>query len=172
MPALDAPKSVGLLSFDNANRYTLAGTNTLTINGSGSGNINVISGSHTISASLALAVNTNVNVTPATGVLSISGDTTAAAGVGITKTGAGMLEMKAVRADSLTVNAGAVKVLSNGSPTGTSNLKSLTLAGSVDAWSGKIDPGKVFDLTPPLDQVAEGYRAMDERRAIKALLRP
>ncbi len=36
----------------------------------------------------------------------------------------------------------------------------------------KIDPGKVFDLTLPLDQVAEGYRAMDERRAIKALLRP
>lgn len=36
----------------------------------------------------------------------------------------------------------------------------------------KIVPGKVFDLTLPLDQVAEGYRAMDERRAIKALLRP
>lgn len=35
----------------------------------------------------------------------------------------------------------------------------------------KIDPGKVFDLTLPLDQVAEGYRAMDERRAIKTLLR-
>ena len=37
---------------------------------------------------------------------------------------------------------------------------------------GKINPGKVFDLTLPLDQVAEGYRAMDERRAIKTLLRP
>jgi threonine dehydrogenase-like Zn-dependent dehydrogenase len=39
-------------------------------------------------------------------------------------------------------------------------------------WSRKINPGKVFDLTLPLDQVAEGYRAMDERRAIKTLLRP
>jgi D-arabinose 1-dehydrogenase-like Zn-dependent alcohol dehydrogenase len=39
-------------------------------------------------------------------------------------------------------------------------------------WNGKINLGKVFDLTLPLDQVAEGYRAMDERRAIKALLRP
>jgi threonine dehydrogenase-like Zn-dependent dehydrogenase len=39
-------------------------------------------------------------------------------------------------------------------------------------WKGRIDPGKVFDLTLPLDQVAEGYRAMDERRAIKALLLP
>ena len=39
-------------------------------------------------------------------------------------------------------------------------------------WNRKINPGKVFDLTLPLGQVAEGYRAMDERRAIKALLRP
>jgi threonine dehydrogenase-like Zn-dependent dehydrogenase len=37
---------------------------------------------------------------------------------------------------------------------------------------GEIDPGKVFDLTLPLEQVAEGYRAMDERRSIKALLLP
>ena len=37
--------------------------------------------------------------------------------------------------------------------------------------SRKIDPGKVFDLTLPLEQVADGYRAMDERRAIKTLLR-
>jgi threonine dehydrogenase-like Zn-dependent dehydrogenase len=39
-------------------------------------------------------------------------------------------------------------------------------------WSRKIEPGKVFDLTLPLSNVAEAYRAMDERRAIKALLRP
>jgi len=39
-------------------------------------------------------------------------------------------------------------------------------------WNHEIEPGKVFDLTLPLDQVAEGYRAMDERRAIKALLWP
>ena len=36
----------------------------------------------------------------------------------------------------------------------------------------KIDPGKVFDLMLPLEDVAEGYRAMDERVAIKAYLRP
>ena len=39
-------------------------------------------------------------------------------------------------------------------------------------WNRTIDPGKVFDLTLPLDEAAEGYRAMDERRAIKALLQP
>ena len=38
--------------------------------------------------------------------------------------------------------------------------------------AGRIDPGRVFDLTLPLDDVADGYRAMDERRAIKVLLRP
>jgi threonine dehydrogenase-like Zn-dependent dehydrogenase len=36
----------------------------------------------------------------------------------------------------------------------------------------KIRPGKVFDLVLPLNQVAEGYRAMHTREAIKALLRP
>jgi threonine dehydrogenase-like Zn-dependent dehydrogenase len=39
-------------------------------------------------------------------------------------------------------------------------------------WDGQIDPGKVFDLTLPLDQVADAYRAMDQRRAIKVLLQP
>ncbi|AHG89462.1 Alcohol dehydrogenase zinc-binding domain protein [Gemmatirosa kalamazoonensis] len=37
-------------------------------------------------------------------------------------------------------------------------------------WNERIDPGKVFDQTLPLEQAAEGYRAMDERRAIKTLL--
>jgi len=39
-------------------------------------------------------------------------------------------------------------------------------------WNGQIDPGQVFDLVLPLSEVAEGYRAMDERRAIKTLLQP
>lgn len=39
-------------------------------------------------------------------------------------------------------------------------------------FAGTINPGRVFDLVLPLDRVAEGYRAMDERRAIKTLLRP
>jgi len=39
-------------------------------------------------------------------------------------------------------------------------------------WKRKINPGKVFDLSLPLGQVADAYRAMDERRAIKVLLHP
>ena len=37
-------------------------------------------------------------------------------------------------------------------------------------WDRKINPGRVFDLTVPLEEAAEGYRAMDERRATKVLL--
>jgi threonine dehydrogenase-like Zn-dependent dehydrogenase len=37
-------------------------------------------------------------------------------------------------------------------------------------WDREIEPGKVFDLTLPLEQAPEGYEAMDERRAIKVLL--
>jgi len=47
------------------------------------------------------------------------------------------------------------------------------LPGLIDrVLNGRMNPGKVFDLSLPLREVAEGYRAMDERRAIKTLLRP
>ena len=39
-------------------------------------------------------------------------------------------------------------------------------------WNRRIDPGKVFDLELPLDEAATAYRAMDQREAIKVLLRP
>jgi threonine dehydrogenase-like Zn-dependent dehydrogenase len=39
-------------------------------------------------------------------------------------------------------------------------------------WHQEINPGKVFDLELPLDQTPDAYRAMDQRRAIKVLLRP
>jgi threonine dehydrogenase-like Zn-dependent dehydrogenase len=41
-----------------------------------------------------------------------------------------------------------------------------------EVWNRSIAPGRVFDLTLPLEQVGEAYAAMDERRAIKTLLRP
>ena len=37
-------------------------------------------------------------------------------------------------------------------------------------WKREINPGRVFDLTVPLDQAAEAYQAMDQRRAIKVML--
>jgi threonine dehydrogenase-like Zn-dependent dehydrogenase len=41
-----------------------------------------------------------------------------------------------------------------------------------DVLSGEINPGRVFDSVLPLAEVAEGYKAMHERRAIKVLLTP
>lgn len=41
-----------------------------------------------------------------------------------------------------------------------------------DVLSGAIEPGRVFDLELPLTEAAEAYAAMDERRAVKVLLRP
>jgi len=41
-----------------------------------------------------------------------------------------------------------------------------------DVWAGRLEPGAVFDLSLPLGDVADGYAAMDERRAVKVLLHP
>jgi threonine dehydrogenase-like Zn-dependent dehydrogenase len=41
-----------------------------------------------------------------------------------------------------------------------------------DVLEGRIEPGRVFDMELPLDEVAEAYAAMDERRSIKTMLRP
>ncbi|WP_261561422.1 zinc-dependent alcohol dehydrogenase family protein [Frankia tisae] len=69
-------------------------------------------------------------------------------------------------------------------PLGPLFMKNVRLAGGVapvraylpellaDVLAGRVRPGRIFDLELPLDEVAEGYRAMDERRAIKVLLRP
>jgi threonine dehydrogenase-like Zn-dependent dehydrogenase len=40
-----------------------------------------------------------------------------------------------------------------------------------EVLEGRIEPGHVFDFTTDLDGVAEAYAAMDDRRAIKSLLR-
>ena len=41
-----------------------------------------------------------------------------------------------------------------------------------DVLDGTVEPGKVFDRTVGLDEVPDGYRAMDERAALKVLVRP
>jgi threonine dehydrogenase-like Zn-dependent dehydrogenase len=40
----------------------------------------------------------------------------------------------------------------------------------VDVLDGSIQPGKVFDFVGALDQVPDGYRAMNNREAIKAII--
>ena len=41
-----------------------------------------------------------------------------------------------------------------------------------DVMEGRIEPGRVFDRTVGLDGVPDGYRAMNEREALKVMIRP
>jgi hypothetical protein len=41
-----------------------------------------------------------------------------------------------------------------------------------DILEGRVEPGRVFDRTIPLDDGAAGYRAMADRQALKVLIRP
>jgi threonine dehydrogenase-like Zn-dependent dehydrogenase len=41
-----------------------------------------------------------------------------------------------------------------------------------DVMEGRIEPGRVFDRTVDLDGVPDGYRAMNEREALKVMVRP
>jgi threonine dehydrogenase-like Zn-dependent dehydrogenase len=41
-----------------------------------------------------------------------------------------------------------------------------------DVLEGRIEPGRVFDRTASLDEVPEGYRAMNDREAIKVMVEP
>jgi len=63
-------------------------------------------------------------------------------------------------------------------------MRNITISGGVaparayieelmpDILSGKINPGKVFDLTVGLDEVPAGYAAMSKRTALKVLVKP
>ena len=41
-----------------------------------------------------------------------------------------------------------------------------------DVLEGRMDPGRVFDRTIGIDEVPDGYRAMDKREAIKVMIKP
>src|SRR5262249_22575480 len=87
-----------------------------------------------------LAKSTTVTVTQSSSTLTISGDLDASAsGVSVLKLGAGLLQVKHVRADGLSINEGNMQVLSNGGDSGVSNVKSLSIAGLTNAWTSKLD---------------------------------
>jgi hypothetical protein len=140
---LNAPFTVGTLNFNNGTAsYTIGGTSTLTIAASvGTGGaINVLAGNHAISAPLQLNSNTTLNVTAASASLTISGPLSIAPGVALTKAGAGAAQVNVVRADSLAINGGTLRIApSGGSTAGTSNVKSLSIAGTTNAWTGRLD---------------------------------
>ena len=136
---LDAPIRVGRIDFANANSYTIAGSNTLTLDAtSGQTQLNVTSGSHTISAPVTLADNMAVTVTPPASNLSITGPLNAT-GRNLTKAGAGTLTVNHFRGAVLSVNGGTVAIAANGGDEGTSVVTGLSIAGAAGAWTAKLD---------------------------------
>jgi hypothetical protein len=103
---IDGPKTVGSITFDNANSYTLAGAGPLQINsGTAAATINVVNGSHTISAPLAIAAGTTVTRSGA-GTLTISGTQNHGAGAILNATG-GVTNLNSDGGTNLAVQANA-----------------------------------------------------------------
>jgi len=128
------PVSLGGLNFNNAAGYTISGTGTVTMDVStGAAAINVIAGNHTVQNPVALADDTTITVTPAANTLTMS-NLLATTKV-ITKAGAGNVAVNNVQAGGLTVNAGTVTVLSNGTNAGASRVGTLAITNA----SGALD---------------------------------
>jgi hypothetical protein len=155
-PADDYPYQnafyVGTLRLDSAAGYTIAGNEPLIIDttaangtnlGGPAGSIQVLSGNHTISAPLRLNRTTNIDVA-AGSRLTVTNNQTAQVGAGLIKSGAGNLEMKHVRAASLAVNAGTLKITSSGgAATGVSNVGPISIGASarLDLSDNKLITG-------------------------------
>jgi hypothetical protein len=130
--------TVGGLFFDSAQAYTIAGSNTLTLDvSSGNAQINVANGNHTISAPITLADNAVITVTPAANTLTLTGAFNAA-GRNVTKSGAGTLSVPNVRAAGLTIGGGTVAVAASGTNAGVSVVNTLSIAGDATP-TAKLD---------------------------------
>jgi len=163
---VDTPQSLSVINFDSAQRYTIGGAGTLTMEMIDSeASITVLSGSHTIAAPVVLAVNTTIGVNSVNSTLTLSGSTSVSAGAKLTKSGAGTLELKRLHADSVVVSAGALKVLPDGTNAGASRVKLLTLASSAGVWMSSLDLNDNalvidYNVTPRVTverQLASGY---------------
>jgi hypothetical protein len=127
--AVDAPVTVGRITLDNSNSYTLAGASTITLDASsGDAQIDVVSGSHVIGAPVSLADNTVFTIGQPTSSLSITGPLDASGKI-LVKAGAGRLTANNIRAASLTINGGTVAIAPAGTASGTSIVSALSIAG-------------------------------------------
>src|SRR5688572_12223746 len=126
---LDGGRTVGTVNFNSAHKYTIAGASVLTLDvPSGLAGITVGSlGAHEISTGVQLQDNTVVNVQLAGSALRLSNNVTAAPGVTLTKSGAGLLEMRNVRTPGLSVTSGTLKVLADGTANGRSTVNTLSV---------------------------------------------
>jgi beta-glucanase (GH16 family) len=128
---VDAPVTVGSMSFDSSSGYTVGGTQAITLNSPNGGlspSVTVVSGSHTISAPIIFGKGTTFNITPANGSLNVT--SSLSGNVTLTKSGAGMLAVKNLLTTGVTINAGTLQVSANGTNAATSKVQSLIISGS------------------------------------------
>ena len=164
---LDSNRTVGSVNFNNTNKYTIAGTSTLTFDvNSGVASMRVTDfGSHEIATPVQLNDNTDVTVSLAGSTLRLSGQVSASASVTLTKRGPGLLEMSNVRTPALDVTSGTVRVLANGTSAATSNVSTLTIntgsAARVDVTNNAfvVDYTGSSPFTQIRDHIVMGYNA-------------
>ena len=141
----DTPVTLGVLNFYNPNSQTIVGPGAITLTGASTvaAAINVADGNHVVSAPLNLSADTTVTVSPPGGMLTLSNLN--AAGVTVTKKGAGTLAVPRLRAGGLDVVAGTVAIAQNGAAAGASQIGTLNIAAT-----GKLDlkDNKLITTTP------------------------
>ena len=125
---LDSPRTLGSITFSNtASQYTIAGTDSITMDvASGQSSIVVLAGDHTIAAPMTFADDAVIDVRQPTSALTFSGDISSQ-GQDLIKLGPGDVEVKNVRAQTLTISGGAVHVTPSGAAAGVSVVESLSL---------------------------------------------
>lgn len=131
---LQTSRTIGAATFEATNPYTLDGGATLVLQRTPEpAYITIRSGSHAIATPLHLASSATVTVLNNSDTLTVSGEMTGAVGVSLTKAGAGVLAVKHLRVDGVSIDGERITVLpgvSNNEPARVSRVKSLSLAGA------------------------------------------
>jgi hypothetical protein len=146
---VDTPVLASTITFDNANSYSVAGTQTLTLSATGgTPNINVLNGSHDISAPLAVTQNTTATITPVQSTLTIS-DFRPAASIVLTKLGNGTLAVNNLRIAGVNTGPGVVQIMQNGGNAGASKVGTINFGGSPPAGTLDLSDNDLIVTTTP-----------------------
>ena len=141
---VDQPFTLGSIYLDSSNKYTIAGTATLTMDSYGEPRINALNGSHDITAPLLLNGNTQFNVAHAGDTLNVTSISLGAATVAIAKSGDGLMVTPNIRAGGLAVYGGTLRTPTNG---GTSVVNSLKFGAIGRSMATTVAQPGTLDLT-------------------------